>query len=760
MSGDDFSLELVVGLKDMFTQSARKVEKEIDKLDKQATKTQTTFSDVSAYNKSSQALDRMVQSSNSTTREIKEQERVVDGLSGKLKRAGVNAGNAAKEQERLGQEVKRTNEQLKAQKDLKDLIVGGLTSIASAATLKKLWSAGNEVQMSDKAMMRLTNYTPAEINSQAEKGFRLKMTNAYNVGLENIIGTQTMLNQQTGLKGGANRSAVNAALRFQSLTRNADGSEAYSNEEIVGAMSAMIRKGVEPEKAASLMYKTFREGGDVKHDLLDTVQEYYGNLASRGMKPEQFFAQLIAGQKNDVFNYDKIADSMKETYTARLTDPAVIGSIIGHGKTPGAVENITDSGLRNRFITAVKQFQQNQIKGEDTTENVGKLYQLLGEVREKSPMAVQPLSTLIGGTMLTEDSGAGAAKAMGDALLNSGALLGDYSKTFNEMQGLLTEGEKADASLKTASQGLGNAAADASENVSGLTETIHSLSLSVAQFGMEHPSLASGAATGVALTSMGAMVAGKAMILKSGWNLLKGPGTETAGTSASRGIGGWMRGALLGNAMNGALGESSGLLGGIGSGAAKVFGGVGRGLGRLMRFGGKASPWASAAIGTYDAWNDYQKGDMKGVAGDVVGTGGGILGGMAAGAALGSVVPGIGNAVGVLVGGLAGSELGSKLGRELYSWWNDEPDNDADKQLQALTPGTETLASPQGEGLPPIELSFAPQIAIHAMSAAPEEISKSVEDALRQSTPELIQALQYALEQVMNGNDHLRPSLR
>lgn len=757
-NGDDFSLELVVGLKDMFTQSARKIEKEIDNLDKQTKKTQATFSDVSAYNKSAQALEKMTRSGDSSAREMKEQERVVDNLSQKLRRVGVNAGNAAKEQERLRLEVKRTNEQLKAQQDLKDLIVGGLTSFASGATLKALWSAGNEIQMSAKSMARLTNYTPAEINSQAESEFRKQMASKYNVELPNIIGTQAMFNQQARLKGKDNQSAVNAALRFQSLTRNADGSEAYSNEEIVGAMSAMIRKGVTPEKSAALMYKTFREGGDVKHDLLDTVQEYYGNLASRGMKPEQFFAQLIAGQKNDVFNYDKIADSMKETFTARLSDPAVIGSIVGHDKTPGAVKNITDTGLRQRFKNAIYRFQENQLKGKDTTGNVGEIYQLLGEVKNKSPMALQPLSTLIGGTMLTEDSGADAASAMGKALLKPGELLGNYDKTFNEMQGLLTRQEDSEAAKKVATQGVGEASNNALKNVDGLTASINSLSLAAANFAGAHPGFSSGAVMGTAALAFGAGIWGKKRMIGAGLRMLGIGGSEAAATSAGGGIGGWLRGAQLGRAMNGALEESPGMLGRTGRGIAGALGGTAKGIGSVARFGGKALPWLGVAAGGYDAWNDYQKGDMKGVAGDVAGTGG-ALAGAAAGAAAGSIVPVFGTAIGALIGGAIGEWGGDKIGEGLYSWLSGDKSTDADKQLQALTPGTDSLSSAQGgEGLPPVEFTFSPQIEIQALSAAPEEISKSIEDALRQSTPELMQALQYALEQVMNSNDHLRPS--
>lgn len=751
-NGDDFSLELVVGLKDMFTQSARKIEKEIDNLDKQTKKTQATFSDVSAYNKSAQALEKMTRSGDSSAREMKEQERVVDNLSQKLRRVGVNAGNAAKEQERLRLEVKRTNEQLKAQQDLKDLIIGGLTSYVSAGVLKGLWSTANEVQMSAKSMERLTNYTSAEINSQAESAFRKQMASKYNAELPNIIGTQAMFNQQARLKGKDNQSAVNAALRFQSLTRNADGSEAYSNEEIVGAMSAMIRKGVTPEKSAALMYKTFREGGDVKHDLLDTVQEYYGNLASRGMKPEQFFAQLIAGQRNDVFNYDKIADSMKETFTARLTDPTMFGQLVGVGKKAGAVADITDSGLRRRFTTALYRFRDNQLHNRDTTKNVGELYQLLGEVRTKSPMAVQQLSTMIGGTMLTEDSGANAASAMGKALLKPDEQLGDYGKTFNEMQNLLTDQENLEAAKKTATLSVGEASANAMKNVDGLTASINSLSLAAANFAGAHPGFSSGAVMGTAALAFGAGVWGKKRMIGAGLRMLGIGGSEAAATSASRGIGGWLRGAQLGRAMNGALEESPGMLG-------RAFGGTARGIGSVAKFGARRlGGLTTVGFGAYDAWNDYQKGDMKSVSGDVGGTGG-ALAGAAAGAAAGSIVPVFGTAIGALIGGAIGEWGGDKIGEGLYSWLSGDKSTDADKQLQALTPGTDSLSSAQGgEGLPPVEFTFSPQIEIQALSAAPEEISKSIEDALRQSTPELMQALQYALEQVMNSNDHLRPS--
>lgn len=722
--GSDFALELMVGIQDMFTQKAKQIDAEVNKLEKDTTQLQKTFDDVSSYQKATKALEDLMRAGDASAEDIKNQEKTITDLAKSLKKAGVDINNVTQEEARLSRQMKETNSELQKRSGMKDMIVGGVTAVASSGLLKNFMSMADKVQKAQIEMRKLSNYSMDEITSTSQRNFIKNTKGRYNIEAGEIMGVQTLINQQTGLKGTQNQQASDAALKLSKLTN-------YDQEEVVSAISPLIRSGVSPEKATALIYDTFKKTGDQKHDLLDTVQEYYANLHSSGLSVEQFFAALQAGQRAGVFNYDKIGDSLKETFNARLSDQGMMQTLLGHGKTKGVIEEITDSSLKYKFRNALENYQQHLASGQSTAGDVGSLYSILGEIGKKNPLALRDISEQIGGTILAEDSGKKAAAPIGNAILNSGSVLGNYlDSTSIDPKELLTTQEHVEAAQKQAMDGLENGAADATKQLNVFADALGSLSSGISGEMNSHPLLTAG---GMGLLGLG-LAGGK----------FRGLFKLLGGARSLFGMGG--AAAAAGEAV-----EAGGIL----SRTAGVFGRVGRIGGRWL------GPAGQIAAGGLSAYSDYQQENMRGVAGDVGGTLGGLGAGAAAGAAVGSVVPVVGTAIGGLIGGALGYWGGDKLGSKLYDWFTD----DDDKSQKRMTDTAAGLPSPDAASADSTTASFdglninlSQPINIQAMTANPDDISKALQEALRQSNPELIQSLEYALSQLMSTNDHQRPS--
>lgn len=761
MESNGFALELAVGIKDLFTQTAKKVDAEVNKLDKDAKAMQKTFDDISAYKKTTKALEDLLQSGNATKDEIKQQEKALDELSKTLKKTGVDINNITKEEERLTRQVKDTNAELKKRVNLKSMVIDGVTSIASYSMLKSFMAAGDDSAKLSIMMRNQSKYTMEEIKSESERIYRLKTKAAYNVDSGEIMGYQTAYSRQNNLKGKDNQAATTASLHLQSLT-------GYDPEEITRAMSPLLKEGVKPDEAMSLIYDTFKKTGDIAHDLPDTIHEYFQNLASRGLSAKQFFAALQAGAKAGVYNYDKVGDSLKETFGARLTDPAMLDQILGHGKTAGAIESITDPKLKSQFAATVYAFKNNLENKRDTTKNVADLYKLLGRVGEKSPGALFTLSTTIGGTMLTTDSGVNAAPSIGEALSDPSKALGNITNGFDiKPEDLLTAGEQRDAAKKVAMDGMINASEDLTQHLGFLSKAAQDLGVMFSSVADNHP-VASEVVAGTITTALAGLAAykgGKAglgvyrsLSKVMGWGKNIAPMLEDGVTIAEGAA------PVAEDIATTATKATKALKGGVGSKTLKFLS------------GGKGNALLTVGIGGINAYSDYKDGNMKGVTGDVGGISGAIAGteaGAVAGGALGTLLfPGVGTGIGGAIGGIAGGFLGEaamkSLSESAYDWFNGDdrgkdskgltPDQQINKRIDDSAATADATTNVSGNGTPTIELNFNPQINIEALSASPDDISKAVEDALRQSNPELIQMLQYALEQVMANNDHQQAS--
>lgn len=170
--GSDFALELVVGIKDMFTQQAKKIDAEVNKLEKDTTALQKTFDDTTAYKKAAAALEEMGRAGDTTAEQLQQQEKLVDDLAKSLKRAGVDINNITREEERLNRQMQETNNQLKKRSGWKDLITGGLSAVASHGMLKAFMDAGDKIAKIEILMRNQSNLSEEEIKGERGRQFR------------------------------------------------------------------------------------------------------------------------------------------------------------------------------------------------------------------------------------------------------------------------------------------------------------------------------------------------------------------------------------------------------------------------------------------------------------------------------------------------------------------------------------------------------------------------------------------------------------
>lgn len=741
--GNDFALELMVGIQDMFTQQAKKIDAEVNKLEKDTTALQKTFDDTTAYKKAAAALEDMARAGDATAEQLQQQERVVDELAGSLKKAGVDINNITRDEAKLAQQLKQTNQELSKRGGFRELVSGGLKSVASATMLAAFARLGGEREKIEQMMRKQSTFTQAQISGEEERKFRIKTVGTYNVSAGEVAGVQTYFNRTNHLTGQANYSATTAALQLGNLLEGK-----ADQDSINRALSPLIRSGIKPGDAAAMIYSTFTKGGGDVNDLLDATQEYFGNLHSRGLSAKQFFSAMIAGTtKGGVYSYDKIGDSLKETFAARLTDPGTVQQILGHGKQAGAIEQITDPVLYSKFNDAMHQFQQHQMAGKNTVGDVTRLYGLLGEIRQKSPGALQNLSTYIGGTMLAEDSGVDAATPISDALKNPNASLGNYRKDFAvNPDDLLTSTEKAEAARKAGMEGLSNAAGDATKQLNGFAGTLQSLSMGMSDFMTEHPTLTH-------IGTDAALVGTAYLGARRGWKTFKYARTILGGGGASVAADAELSASTIGR--------------GVGAGTA-ARAGKGNWLARGAKLGGAldiAGNGLTAISGISTAVEANHAGDRRAADEALGSTAGSVLLGTIGGG-IGSVLlgPGAGTAAGWIAGGWLGGKIGGWLGDVGYDLFNSGSDDKrADTQLDKAVsrlPDPDTLVSATGDaaGMQGVTINIAQNFNINAMSASPEDISTAIQSALRHSNPELMQELEYALSQLMLTNDHQRPS--
>lgn len=770
MNGNNFALELTVGIEDLFTQHKKRIEKEAKKLEQDFKGLQKTAGDVTEFRRMQEGLEQLGRESGTTSREFQQQEQQLQQYASALRRAEVNINNLTQEQRRLNTQLKETEQSAKSVRALSDGmggIIGG--AVAGVAAGGMFASGMSTIQLEKQAALQ-TGKDTKYFASSVERDWRSATMRDTGATAEQVMAARVQA-EQTGVD---EVSARRMAERSVMLNR---AMPAADMQEIMRAMLTMNKGfGTDSDTNADLIYRIASGAGDRANDLLDTFNEYSMLMKDAGISAEQFSAMLMAGAKSGAFNYDKLADGVKESIKARLTDGGELESLMGSGTKKGEIDTLVkDKSMREALKSAIGEFRQTNETGGDLAAPWMKVMTLVSSLYQKDPAAAKNIMERVGGTQFSEDLGASSVKSMVEALADPISVIGDYQgKLADGVKDSFSAMERLSTSWEVATDKFSQAVGDFTEAQSPIIELLAGGLDKGGQLIADNPGTALGVTAGALVLKQQAIRAAYNS-LKDRWFKGGGAGQEAAEAlakgapemgapkSAPKGVPSWMDHRLSGAPTATPPTTSGGWLQSIKEGAGKTLGGK----------GGKMLGWLPALLfGGAQIYDAAQNGDNDQLITTTAGVGGSLAGGAAGaygGAALGTALfPGIGTAVGGVAGGILGSILGEEgvkaITEGVMGWFSDDkngPKNDADKEMERLLPPmakSTTTSAPTTQ--PPMQIALSHQLAI---SVTPDftnaaDIEAAIIQALRNSTPELVQELKDSLERVMQSMDYAQPS--
>jgi hypothetical protein len=504
--------------------------------------------------------------------------------------------------------------------------------------------------------------------------------------------------------------------------RRASGDQWDAKEIMTGIRALMKSFGVDEQRAGDLIYAAYTQTGDLKGDLLDTLNEYSGLAKMGGFNAEQFVAMLIGGVKGGAFNFDKIADGMKEALMARLSDPGEVAKLMGDGKTKGDVELIADPKRRQAFKDAVAEYRAAQANREPLIEPLAKLMSQAQALHKLDPAAAKVIWERLGGVMWSEDMPSMATGGMLNGLQTPEFALGSYQGALmNQLKESFSPIEEVTNSFQAATSNLTVAVADFTKALEPLTSRLASGIDGTSDILGDNPMLAQGAAGGVILGGLLMLKKGAASIkarllgLGNGApDLAPSPSTSTPTARTPS----WMDHRLGGGA------EPS-----VPKGS--MWGSLWRGMGPQL-----AVAYGTSIAPEFSPFNMRRKQDVS--------------------------------------AGLS-PELQSLAAPGLLDVWDEwrnwlgfgeqsTPQSKEDAELArliappALRAPTQNVPSSAASSAPPIQIALTHNVTVSPDFANGAELESAMTRVLRNSSPELMQELQSTLERMMHGMDYAQPS--
>ncbi|AUZ76223.1 MULTISPECIES: phage tail tape measure protein [Aeromonas] len=770
MNGNNFALALTVGIEDLFTQHKKRIEKEAKKLEQDFKGLQKTAGDVTEFRRMQEGLEQLGRESGTTSREFQQQEQQLQQYASALRRAEVNISNLTQEQRRLNTQLKETEEAAKSIKSLgegMDQLVGNVVAggVAYAAAQRGLSTA----QLEHQANFR-TGKPAGFFSSSAERDWK-------NQAVRNIGVTEAealAAREETIRLGVDDKTGRDMASRALALNRAMPNSDV---QEILRATYQTQQAfGVKPEEASDLIYGVYTQAGDRSNDLLDTFNEYAPLVAELGLSAKQFSALLAEGMKGGAFNYDKIADGIKEAIKARFSDAGELSKVLGSGKTPGLIETIDDPKVRQQFKSFLGQYRQANENGGDKVTPFLNALQAGVELYSSDPNKAKPILEALFGTMFTEDVSLKSVQGVINGIKNPDATLGNYDGQLDKgLKESFSPFEDLTSSWEASTTRFYESVADFSSAISPLTGLLAKGLDKGGNFIAENPGTTLAGTAAAMLLGKGLVVGAsrKARTTITGWFSGKeGAATKEAveamakgapaATATSNKMPSWMDHRLSGAPVPPPA-TSGGWLQSLKEGAGKALGGK----------GGKMLGWLPALLfGGAQIYDAAQNGDSDQLITTTAGVGGSLAGGAAGaygGAALGTMIlPGIGTGIGSIGGGILGAILGEEgvkaITEGVMGWFSDGKNgtqNDADKEMERLLqPMAKSATTSTPTTPPPVQIALSHQLAI---SVTPDftnaaDIEAAIIQAMRNSTPELVQELKDTLERVMQSMDYAQPS--
>lgn len=795
-SNSGYSLELVVGVQDLFSAGKKKIEKESRELDREFKDLQKTVKDVSAYQKAEGALNQLSKAENDHIRKLKEQKKALEALtraekkdekaiealkddieamaiagkkntqatraqerefnrlSKSLKNTGVDLSDVINEERRLKTEVDKTTTALKKQsttmnsmdRTMKTMENVGMIAGGVAATAGLMW-AGNNKQQNERLLASGTGYSLEQVQSQAQREFRADLNRKYGASDVDIFESQAIAKQQN-LSDAETLDLAESAIEYKSIFPETDLN--MFNQAVANVSKSF---GISIKDAANKIYAVTSEVGDRDGDILTNYKEY-APLLGDDVSIDQLNATIVAAKKAGVYNADVIFDSLKESFQARFSDQDEFSKLVGDGTKSGSIDNINDLALRKEVKDAAYRVRDDLSSGIPAGQSYANLLQSVQKVDVAQPGITKKLLEDIGGVRMSEDIGtkgvaamAGALatpnnylveKSLTDAALDTRTALGTLTSSFTSLQGVIN-----------------TAAGDLMENLGGLADAVSSVSQSASSELQSNSTLSTAA---VAAQSGILGLAGGAILKKILFRRLDVGKlfTNIGGTNASGASG------LFGYLLKGGSKATSDAASDIASnaaskGASSASSLIGKGASAL-KGAGKLIPFVGTGLQSLSLASNINSGDTKNAWGDVGSMIGSWGGGIAGGVAGSFVMPGAGTVAGAGAGSVSGALAGEEIAEWLYSVFNGDEVGQAEiAQVEddVVNASQSSSLAIQPSAIPAIEFNFMPQISIETGTSDAAVISDSLVQALRNMSPELQQQFKDTLNDLFNSGEYV-----
>ena len=604
MTKNNFSLSLGVEIKDHFSKTSQRIKKETKELDKSFAKTQKQVADVRAYSKASRELERLSASTNHSTKEIRAQETELKRLSTNLQKAGINTKDLISSEKKLENQLQKTNSQLRKRKNLskaKDIgTTGAAEMVATGVGVGTFISKGVAYNSNERLAAAATAKELSFFQSRDQRLWRNSSITKTGASQKEILDTQVLAMQLGFEKDKKNKEATMTSLGLQNIFPD------WDTREIMEAMRSLTKNfNLSISDASNLIYKTRTKAGDSSGDLLDTFREYSQNLAANGLSANDFTASLISGKQAGAYNYDKIADGLKESIRARLTDKDVFSSLVGTGDKAGEIDTlIQDQKIANELKTRLGKYRHDVESGKNSSQSFKDVLSYTSSLYESTPRAARNIMERVAGVQFAEDLGQDVVKAIASGLQNSDEIVGENKKDMQKaFKDVFSPLQKSTNALKANFDSLFLAISNTENSLAPAINKANSLGGDSASFLNENH-----------LAAMGVLLGGGYLARKGAKKAISSIFSKNKPTSSK---------------------TSS--------------------FNKMGKLGGKIFKPLGAIFGAKDI-------SSKLVAGDTLGAKktGAKMGGSIAGTAIGQVaipIPG----VGAIVGGIAGDYIGSKL---------------------------------------------------------------------------------------------------
>ncbi|GEM_PF-6043825 len=725
-----YALELIVGVKDAFTQQSKKIENESKKLEREFKQLQKTTADVDAFKKAENALKELNQQETKNKKAITAQERELERLGRTLKNTGVDVNNIAQEERRLQAEIQKTNQGLKQQGSaLQHIEKIGAIAGGAMASAGFAW-AGNDKARNERLLAARSSYSLEEVQSASQRQFRTDLIRMYGADQESIFAAQALAKQQN-LGEEDTQALTKATIQLQKIFPD------YSSLETVRALANISKGfGISIEEAANKLYATSSMVGDANGDLLDTFAEYSPLLGDK-ISFDQFAASIVRARQAGVWNTDKVGDSFKESFMARFSDEGEFAKLVGEGDKAGTVDAIEDVDLRNRIKEAAYRVRNDVATGTAPGNNYAALLALVNSVSQTDAAAVKPILEAIGGTIMSEDIGTKGLNAMQQGMQEGAKVFEGVDSLDDAAKGIFTSIDKATQSFNSMTDTVSNSAAKLIDKFDGLGNAVSNVTGSTTGAMNDNSALGYAGLTGAVGTAA------------FGGLLLSRLGKKAVGKILGTAIG--SQGGIKPASMFSGLFTKS---------AAEPMANVAKGpsfwstAGQKALGGGKGVlkklPVIGTALNAASIGMSAMDGDTEGVWRSIGSTVGGGLGGLT-GALFGGV--------GALPGTIGGSIAGDEIAGWLYDVFNGGDDK-VNQQAVAQVEQTVQSASAQSRAIinqPPatVEVSFAPVIQIESASTEPDVMAQTLVAALRDMTPQLKQTLHDVMDDLWKDMDHV-----